>query len=251
MFYTREQGKSPRLDLYQLRMWALLLSPPQIHTKKGVFMRSRFTAALLCTVCAFSSGAFAANVTGTEWDDAKRFQIRGRIIDVAPDESSKVSVGGKASVGDGLAPEVDFSYYFTDAISAELIAATTQHSLKHSTAGDLGRTWVLPPTLTVQYHPLPHNDFNPYVGAGLNYSIFYSEQSAKGNNVTGLDVDGGVGYALQAGTDYWIDEHWGVNFDVKKLFLNVDAKMNVGATPVTADVDLDPWVIGAGVSYRF
>ena len=42
-----------------------------------------------------------------------------------------------------------------------------------------------------------------------------------------------------------------VNFDVKKIYLDVDAKMNLGATPVSADVDLDPWVIGAGVSYRF
>lgn len=214
-------------------------------------MRLRLSIALLCSACALSSGAFAANVEGTDWLDAKRFQIRGRIIDVIPDESSSVSVGGNAKVGDGLSPEVDLSYYFTDYISAEIIAGTTQHSLSHSAAGDLGRTWVLPPTLTVQYHPLPHNDFSPYVGAGLNYSIFYGENSANGNGVTGLDLDGGIGYALQAGADYWIDENWGVNVDVKKLFLNVDAKMNVGGAPVTADVDLDPWVVGAGVSYRF
>lgn len=214
-------------------------------------MRLGLTAALLCTVCAVSTGAFAGTVEGTEWDAAERFQIRGRVVDVVTDESSTVSVGGKAKAGDGLSPEVDLSYYFTDYVSAELIAATTQHSLKHSAAGDLGRTWVLPPTLTVQYHPMPHDAFSPYVGAGLNYSVFYGEESAKGNNVTGLDVDGGVGYALQAGADYWLDEHWGVNVDVKKLFLNVDAKMNVGAAPVTADIDLDPWVIGAGVSYRF
>jgi len=51
------------------------------------------------------------------------------------------------------------------------------------------------------------------------------------------------------GTDYWINDNWGVNLDVKKLFLNIDGKLNDGA--VTADIDLDPWIIGAGVSYRF
>lgn len=207
---------------------------------------STVTATTLLT-----SAAFAASVSGTEWDDAKRFQLRGRVIGVQPDESSTVSVGGEAFVGDAVAPEADLSYYFTDFVSAELIAATTQHSLTHSGAGDLGRTWLLPPTLTVQYHPMPDAQFSPYVGAGLNYSLFYGEESAKGNGITGLDVNGGIGYALQAGADYWIDEHWGVNMDVKKLFLNVDAKMNVGATPVTADIDLDPWIVGAGVSYRF
>ncbi len=214
-------------------------------------MRMHHTLAILAATSLLSSASFAASVAGTEWDDAKRFQIRGRVIGVLPDEDSSVSVGGSAQAGDAIAPEADLSYYFTDYVSAELIAATTQHKLSHNAAGPLGRTWVLPPTLTVQYHPMPHNQFSPYVGAGLNYSIFYGEDSANGNGVTGLDVDGGVGYALQAGADYWLDEHWGVNFDVKKLFLNVDAKMNVGGTPVTADVDLDPWIVGAGVSYRF
>ena len=214
-------------------------------------MRLGYSFALLCSVCMFTSAASAATVEGKDWFDAKRFEIRGRIIDVVPDESGTASVGGDAKVGNGMSPEVDLSYYFTDHISAEVIAGTTQHSLSHDGAGDLGRTWVLPPTLTVQYHPMPHDKFSPYIGAGVNYSIFYGEDSAKANGITDLDVKGGFGYAFQVGADYWIDEHWGVNVDVKKLMLNVDAKMNVGGTPVTADVDLDPWVFGAGVSYRF
>lgn len=214
-------------------------------------MRLRLSAAILYSLCSISSGAFATDLTGKDWLDAKRFQLRGRMIDVVPDESSEVSVGGKAKVGNGLSPEVDLSYYFTNYVSAEIIAGTTQHSLSHDGAGDLGRAWVLPPTLTMQYHPMPQNKFSPYIGAGVNYSIFYGEDSATANGVTDLDIDGGFGYAFQAGADYWVDEHWGVNVDIKKLLLNVDAKMNVGGAPVTADVDLDPWVIGVGVSYRF
>lgn len=214
-------------------------------------MRIQCSLATLVVTSLLSSAAFAAHVNGTDWDDAKRFQIRGRVIGVMPDEDSTVSVGGKAKAGDAIAPEVDLSYFFTDNISAEVIAATTQHSLSHSAAGDLGRTWILPPTVTIQYHPMPHEKFSPYIGAGLNYSMFYGEESANGNGVTQLDVDGGIGYALQAGADYWIDENWGVNVDVKKLFLNVDADMRVGGAPVSADIDLDPWIIGTGVSYRF
>lgn len=52
-----------------------------------------------------------------------------------------------------------------------------------------------------------------------------------------------------AGFDYWLNDRWGVNFDVKKIFLNIDAESNNGA--ITADIDLDPWIVGADVAYRF
>ena len=182
-------------------------------------MKLHTCIAFLCAASALASAAQAGTVEGTDAWDVKRFQLRGRVIGVIPDESSSASIGGTVGVGDAVAPEVDLSYYFTDYVSAELIAATTQHSLSHSAAGDLGRTWVLPPTVTLQYHPTPYNKLSPYVGAGLNYSIFYGEDAATGNGITSLDVNGGVGYALQVGTDYWLDEHWGLNVDVKKLYL--------------------------------
>lgn len=56
-------------------------------------------------------------------------------------------------------------------------------------------------------------------------------------------------YALQVGADYKLDAHWLLNADVKKIFLNTDVSVNNGA--VRADVDLDPWVFGLGVGYRF
>jgi outer membrane protein len=80
--------------------------------------------------------------------------------------------------------------------------------------------------------------------------MFYGEDDATGFN--NLDVDGGVGYALQAGFDYWIDDNWGINLDAKYINLDVDVKVNSGGTALSAkDVDLDPWIIGGGVSYRF
>ena len=128
-----------------------------------------------------------------------------------------------------------------------MIAATSKHDLNYTGDVSLGDAWVLPPTLMLQYHFTPDNQFSPYVGAGLNYSIFYAEDAASG--FTDLEVDNGVGYGLQAGADFWVNDHWGVNLDVKKLWLNVDAKLNNGA--IRADVDMDPWIVGAGVSYRF
>jgi outer membrane protein len=178
---------------------------------------------------------------------AERFQVRLRAIGVIPDDSTDLNIAGDVDVGDAVTPEVDLTYYFTKNIAAELIAATAQHSLTYTGDVDLGNTWILPPTVTLQYHFTPENSFSPYIGAGLNYSIFYGEQ--EGTGFTDLHVDNGVGYALQAGFDYWLNDNWGLNMDVKKMWLNVDAHLNNGA--IRADVDVDPWIVGAGVSYRF
>lgn len=202
----------------------------------------------LLFTCA-STAALAGTVNGTAWDDASRFQLRARAIGIMPDEQSSVSAGGALKVGNAAVPEVDISYFFTDHVAAELIAATAQHSVSHNALGDLGSAWVLPPTLTLQYHLDREQAFSPYIGAGVNYTMMYGEDAAKGNGINRLQVGNGFGYALQAGADYWFDEHWGANIDVKKIWVNMDASVNSGG--VTADLDLDPWVIGAGVAYRF
>lgn len=176
-----------------------------------------------------------------------RFQVRLRVIDVVPEEQSSVNIGGDVDAGNRVAPEIDFTYFLTNHIAAELIAATTKHDLKYTGNVALGDAWILPPTLTLQYHFTPDAKFSPYIGAGVNYSMFYNEKSKA--PFTDLKIDGGWGVAAQAGADYWINNNWGLNLDVKKLWLNVDASLNNGA--IKADVDLDPWIIGTGVSYRF
>ena len=64
------------------------------------------------------------------------------------------------------------------------------------------------------------------------------------------DLDG-ARCALQAGFDYMLDQHWGVNFDVKKLFLKADFDATVNGSAVSGKAKLDPWLIGAGITYRF
>jgi outer membrane protein len=94
---------------------------------------------------------------------------------------------------------------------------------------------------------MPKERLSPYVGAGLNYTIFYNEDA--GSSITSIDYENSLGYALQAGVDYALDDNWSLNLDVKKLWLDTDVKINGGA--VTANVNLDPWIVGVGVGYRF
>lgn len=201
----------------------------------------KFSASLLAT-CILSSTASAQD---QDW------MVRVRALGVLPDVSSSTNIGGHVDVNNSLVPELDISYFFTKNIASELILATTKHDLtaKGTTLGDVnvGSAWLLPPTLTLQYHFTQwENIAKPYVGAGLNYTFFYDTSPGALNSVS---YKNNLGYALQAGVDIPVKNNWYVNFDVKKVFLSTTATFNGGA--VRADVDLDPWLIGAGVGYRF
>ncbi len=185
---------------------------------------------------------------GEGYFSKERFQVRLRGIGVFADGNGVVDgTALDTAVDNSFTPEVDITYFFAEHIAAELIAATAQHTVSAG-GNDLGDTWILPPTLTLQYHFTPDNKFSPYVGAGLNYSIFYAEDDATG--FTDFNVKNGIGVAVQAGFDYWINKNWGLNMDAKYIDLNVDASVNNGALNAY-DVDINPWTIGASVSYRF
>lgn len=178
--------------------------------------------------------------------------IRSRAVYVKTDTSSKVStLGGNVAASADQVPELDFTRFFAPNFAAELILATTKHdiTLNGSDAGGkqgLGSVKLLPPTLTFQYHANPNGTFRPYAGAGLNYTFFYGAKT--GGIATSMKYQDHLGYALQAGFDYMIDDRFGINFDVKKIFLKTNVQVN---DSYTAQVRLDPWLIGAGVSYRF
>ena len=63
-----------------------------------------------------------------------------------------------------------------------------------------------------------------------------------------------MGFALQGGFDYPLNDKWFLNLDVKKIFLSTDATVfantALGAV-VGADVKINPWLIGLGVGMKF
>lgn len=198
--------------------------------------------------------------------DFKKWQVRLRGVAVIPDESANIGIiGGDAEISATVIPELDFTYFFTPHIAAELILGTSKHDVNTkgsdiSAVGgptnakvDLGSVWLLPPTLTVQYHFFPKESFKPYVGAGVNYTIFYSAD--EGNTVKDVKYENAFGYAFQLGFDYMITDKFFINADIKKIFLNtdvtVDASNLAAGLSIPADVDINPLLIGVGVGMKF
>jgi len=219
--------------------------------------------ALLGAAAAFAAPNAQAEDGYTElsFTNKSPWMVRVRGIAVVPNESAQLSAGGAALSGDvdidnSIVPELDISYFFTDNIAAELILATAPHDVTATNVGgggdvDLGDVWLLPPTLTLQYHFMPQTMVKPYIGGGVNYTVFYNEDTPSGGGVLDVDYDDSVGFLLQAGVDVALDENWSLNLDVKKLFLETDVTVRTATGTVNADVDIDPWIFGVGIGYRF
>lgn len=184
------------------------------------------------------------------------FMIGLGVIGVLPMDAGDVDlIGGTPSASFAVTPQLDFTYFFTPNFAVNLIAATTRHDVEVTGSAlgdvDLGRVWALPPTLTFQYHPLPAERFSPYVGVGVNWTMFYGEGGARTPGVLDVDVRNAFGVALNVGLDIEMAPNWLMNVDVKKLFLRPDVAVDTALGRINATADLDPWIFGLSVRYRF
>lgn len=189
----------------------------------------------------------------------KKWQVRLRALGVAPDESATIGIiGGDVAISNTIVPELDFTYFFTENFAAELILGTTKHDVQaiNTAAGDvnLGSVWLLPPTLTAQYHFYTSENkvFKPYIGAGVNYTLFYN---VKSGDVDDVKYDNALGYAAQLGFDLMVNDSFFINLDVKRLFLSTDVTVDASnlapGLSIPAEVDINPWLIGVGLGMKF
>ncbi|MEO0400112.1 MAG: OmpW family protein [Pseudomonadota bacterium] len=213
-----------------------------------------FAAALLS--CAVLTPVTAAAEQG-DW------LVRLRGIVVAPtEEAGPVTpdfLTGSVSVDNAVMPELDFTYFLTDNIGAELILATTPHDVSGEGAleglGEIAELMVLPPTLTLQYHFNPAGSIRPYAGVGVNYTIFYDEEATPALvdaiGPTAVEVDDSVGVAYQLGVDFDLTDKIFLNADVKYIQIDTTASLITDGGINTVEIDLDPIVAGIGFGMRF
>ena len=203
-------------------------------------------AAVAATTLATTAPAVAFDL------DKVTARVRAIYIDPA-DKSDAISAlaapKDTIDVESKWAPDIDFEYGLSPNWGVELLLTIPQkHSVvAHQTSlgnnVSLGSVTHLPPTLTAKYYFLT-GKFRPYAGAGLNVTWF-----TKNDLALGLDIDRwSFGPALQAGFDVTLNDSWSLSFDAKRVWISTDVSLS--GTKLTT-VHVDPWIIGAGVGYRF
>jgi len=150
---------------------------------------------------------------------------------------------------DSTKPGFTFVYMMTNNMGFEVLAALPfEHDITVA-GGVVGSTKQLPPTFSVQYYFNPEQKFRPYVGAGLNYTIFFNDSFDAGVGVgTDLEIDDSFGLAAQVGFDYDIDNKWFVSADVRYISIETEAHNDMLGK---SDVDINPTVISVGLGYKF
>ena len=168
--------------------------------------------------------------------------------------------GTQTGANDNVVPTLAIEYFFTPNVSLETICCLTQHDVDGTTglpgAELVADAKLIPATFTLKYHPVTDGPIQPYFGAGPAYFLFISDKpgaAARGLGANGFKLDDAFGIALQAGVDVPInDSGMLVSLDAKKYFVSTDAHWYVGGTEVIRTVHkLDPWVLSAGVGFRF
>ena len=213
-----------------------------------IFNLRAFTLVGLVSLSFFSTTVHA--VEAGDWI------LRGGITVVSPNsDSGEVPgiPGSKVEVDDGTALGINFGYFYTENWAIEVLLATPfTHDINGagsiSNLGKIAEIEILPPTVNAQYHFMPQSSIKPYVGAGLTYLIVLDESTSGALAGATLDVDNSLGFDVQAGVDFMLNNNWLINLDLRYIALETDASVNGGSK---FNVTVDPWVYTLAVGYKF
>ena len=205
--------------------------------------------------------------------------VRGGLTNVNPDSGkSAILLGGSDATGSSISVDdntqigLNFVYFFDNNWAVEVLAATpfthdvTLHDPSAALGGALGvpaglegvklaEVTQLPPTVSALYYFDAGSAFKPYVGVGLNYTIFFDESfedAPKSLGLSNLELDGSFGLSVQVGADYELDENWSINASMRYIDIGSDASFDVGGSSIgEASVDVDPMVYSLMIGYKF
>ncbi|HHQ6720998.1 TPA: outer membrane protein OmpW [Serratia fonticola] len=189
------------------------------------------------------------------------FLFRAGTATVRPNAGSDNVLGqGSFNANNNTQLGLTFGYMVTDNIGVELLAATPfRHKVSlggPAVNGDIATVRQLPPTLMAQYYFGDKQDkLRPYLGIGVNYTMFFDEKfndNGKDAGLSNLDLKDSWGVAAQAGMDYNLDEHWMLNMSVWWMNIETKTRFDVAGGPSQSiDTRLDPFVFMFGAGYRF
>jgi outer membrane protein len=214
-------------------------------------MSSRYLIPL-AVAAALAAPVAQAQDAGTY--DPGKWLFRAGISQINPD-SYNLDLGGPALVVDSdLTPTATVEYFITKHIGTELLVAwPATHGIDLDTGSRpldrVAQVDVMPPTLSLNWHFNPEGTFRPYIGAGVNYTLFSGEEARGALAGSSVKLDDSIGAAGQVGVDIGNKtSNWFMNANVRYIDMSSDVELN-GADIGTADIN--PWVYGFHIGYRF
>lgn len=225
-----------------------------------------------------SLAAFSVSAT-----QAGSWSVNAGLIGVSPKESSSYlnvveAVAGLPANSAGVTVNSNtqlgliLDYQYSKDWSFSVVAATPfSHDIKVSGSAidglAIGNTKHLPPTLFANYHlPELAGFIQPFIGAGLNYTVFFSEEVdpqlrqaltqlnviTSTNQDLSLKLDNSFGLAYRAGANLKLSDAWGAQLMISQMDIDTTGQVRLDGTTIqSVDVAIDPLVWMAGVRYSF
>ena len=222
---------------------------------------SKFSLALAGSLVALTFAAPAAA------QDAGTIQVKACVTGVLPGgeidevvtDAIGLPAGSQTRATDSYVPTVAIEYFVSPNFSIETICCVTPHDVRG--AGALAgaelidNAIILPASVTAKLH-FDLGGVKPYIGAGPTYFMIFSEgvgADAAALGATDVDLSDELGLLLQAGLDVPLnDSGLGLSLDAKRYFVGTTATFRAGNTvALETDHSLDPWVVSAGLTFRF
>jgi outer membrane protein len=206
-------------------------------------MSSRYLIPL--AVAAALAAPVAAQAEQGDW------LFRVGLSQVNPEKENLRLPNAFVVVDDDVSPTFNVSYFLTDNISTEVLAAwpfTHGVDLRPFAGGKqrVGNVDHLPPTVSLNWHFNPEGTWRPYIGVGLNYTMFSSEETRGPLDGSSLKLDDSFGAAGQVGIDIG-EGNWFVNLNARYIQIESDAELD---GEKLGTLDINPWVYGVHIGYK-
>lgn len=168
---------------------------------------------------------------------------------VQPKSGNGLLAGAESDVGSDARPTITVEYFIRDRIGIEVLAALPfKHDVSLAGMGRVGEVQHLPPVISLQYHFTNAGKITPFVGAGLNYTVFFKEKTTGALAGNELELEDSLGLALHAGLDYQITERSALRADIR--WMDIDSEVKLNGTTI-GEVEIDPVVLGVAFVRKF
>lgn len=193
-------------------------------------------------ICATT--ALALSTGGAFAQQAGDITVGVGIGHVNPQSNTGTLAGAPSSINSSTRPILTAEYFVMDNVGIELLAAVPfRHTVTIAGVGT-ATTKHLPPTVSLNYHFTNDSAVTPFLGAGLNYTNFFSTRSALGN----VKIKDSYGLALNAGMDFAISDNAAIRANLR--YINIRSDVTLGGANI-GKAKIDPWVAAVSYVHRF